>query len=257
MKVSLVGGATFEGAVSTTLDPTIFGDPPGLDHVHFDLTITQRFDHPDGNPFGFASIGVIIFGVTQPDFPGGQQVVQVQLSHLLEDEVPIGNLEPGTYRDVRIDLDKLTESLTFETKTFNQIFGTDGSNFIPTGFEFYFNKTGGDTFPLTVYIDNIRFGMSVPGDYNGNDVVDAADYVLWRKTTNPKPANFRNEVASLGTVDAADYIAWRVRFGNFMPPPGSGSGLGGGSVPEPASLWLMLMTRSALCCLRKRNVSVR
>src|SRR5690348_7023530 len=35
MKVSIVAGATFVGAQSATLDPTIFGDPPGLDHVHF------------------------------------------------------------------------------------------------------------------------------------------------------------------------------------------------------------------------------
>src|SRR4051794_29693835 len=43
MKVSIVGGATFVGALTPTLDPSIFGDPPGLDHVHFDMTITQRF----------------------------------------------------------------------------------------------------------------------------------------------------------------------------------------------------------------------
>ena len=247
MKVSVVGGATFEGAVGSTLDPANFGDPPGLDHVHFDMTITQRFDIPNPSPpparLGFARIGVIVFGVTQPDFPGGQQPAQAQIANLAEDEVPVSGLEPGTYRDRRIDLDKLTDPLTFEIKTFNQIFGTVGSgpdDIIPTGFELYFNKTGGSEFPLTVYIDNIRFGTSVPGDYDGNDVVDAADYVLWRKTPNPRPANynFRNEVASLGTTDAADYTAWRARFGNNSAP---GSGLTSGSVPEPASGILLLI----------------
>jgi hypothetical protein len=249
MKVSVVGGATFVGALTGSLDPAIFGDPPGLDHVHFDMTITQRFDIPNPSPppdrLGFARIGVIIFGVTQPDFPGGQVAVQAQIANLAEDEVPVGGLEPGTYKDRRIDLDKLTDPLTFETKTFNQIFGTVGSgpdDIIPTGFELYFNKTGGTDFPLTVYIDNIRFGTSVPGDYNGNDVVDAADYVLWRKTTNPEPANFRNEVASPGTIDAADYAAWRARFGNNSA---LGSGLVSSSVPEPASGWLLLIAISA------------
>jgi hypothetical protein len=253
MKVSVVGGATFEGAVGSTLDPAIFGDPPGLDHVHFDLTITQRFNHPTETPPGFAAIGVIVFGVTQPDFPGGQQSAQAQLAKLAEDEISIGSLEPGTYRDVRIDLDKLTDPLTFTVKTFNQIFGTVGSgpdDLIPTGFELYFNKTGGDTFPLTVYIDNIRFGTSVPGDYNGNDVVDAADYVLWRKMpgTIPVNANFRNEVATLGTVDAADYTAWRARFGNNSAP---GSGVAIGSVPEPASGLLLLIAATAACSVRR------
>jgi hypothetical protein len=262
MKVSLVGGATFEGAVGSTLDPTIFGDPPGLDHVHFDMTITQRFDIPNPSPpparLGFARIGVIIFGVTQPDFPGGQQAAQAQLASLAEDEVPVSGLEPGTYRDQRIDLDKLTDPLTFETKTFNQIFGTVGSgpdDIIPTGFELYFNKTGGADFPLTVYIDNIRFGTSVPGDYNGNDVVDASDYVLWRKTPNPRPANynFRNEVATLGTTDVADYTEWRARFGNNSAP---GSGLGSGTVPEPASGLLLLFAAAAACSLRKSRKSI-
>ncbi len=72
----------------------------------------------------------------------------------------------------------------------------------------------------------------VPGDYNGNGVVDMADYVLWR---NGGP--LQNESASPGVVDAADYTYWRSRFGATS---GSGSSLGEGSaVPEPLSLGLL------------------
>jgi autotransporter-associated beta strand protein len=78
----------------------------------------------------------------------------------------------------------------------------------------------------------------VPGDYNGNGVVDAADYVLWR---NGGP--LQNEVVSSGTVDAADYDAWRARFGNTS---GSGSALVHGSnVPEPLAASLLAI--AALC----------
>jgi hypothetical protein len=64
------------------------------------------------------------------------------------------------------------------------------------------------------------------GDYNGNGTVDAADYVVWRKT----PANF-------GT-NAAGYAAWRSHFGN---PAGTGSGtLAEGTVPEPTLIALQL-----------------
>lgn len=255
MKVSIVGGATFVGALTPSLDPAIFGDPPGLDHVHFDLTIVQRFDIPNPTPppdrRGFARIGVTVFGVTQPDFPGGQFAVQAQLDNLAEDELPIGALEPGTYRNQRIDLDKLTDPLTFQAKKFDQIFGTVGSgpdDIIPTGFQLYFNKTPGDQFPLTVYIDNIRFGHSVPGDYNGNDVVDAADYVLWRKG-----GPLRNEVDTPGTVNAADYTEWRKRFGNNTPGAGSGNSL----VPEPVGLALFICGLSALAivgrCVRPQS----
>ena len=182
MRVDMVAGATFVGALTGSLDPTIIGDPPGLDHVTFDMTLTQRFGVANPSPppdfLGFARVGVTIFGVTQPDFPGGQQAVQAQFDNRAVTEVPIDGRDPGTYRDLRIDLTQLNNPLTFETNTFNQIFGTLGSgpnDIIPTGFEFYLNKTGGTGYGLTVYFDNIRFGTSppaVPGDYNGNGVVD-------------------------------------------------------------------------------------
>lgn len=70
----------------------------------------------------------------------------------------------------------------------------------------------------------------VPGDYNGNGTVDAADYTLWR---NGGP--LQNEVDTAGTVNTADYDAWRARFGNPLNP-GAGS-----AVPEPAAWLLTLM----------------
>jgi Tol biopolymer transport system component len=80
--------------------------------------------------------------------------------------------------------------------------------------------------------------VGIPGDYNNNGAVDAADYVLWRKN-----GPLANEVDNPGTVNAADYTAWRARFGN----PGSGSGVGlsatgsaSDAVPEPNSMALLL-----------------
>lgn len=87
----------------------------------------------------------------------------------------------------------------------------------------------------------------VPGDYNGDGVVDAADYVLWRKG-----GPLQNEVDTPGTVNAADYTAWRARFGN---PPGSGSGLSGASVPEPGTFVYIVAAigLSAVNLSRKRS----
>lgn len=67
--------------------------------------------------------------------------------------------------------------------SFNQIFGTGlrpdgGPKLTPTGVYFYINKTGGAAYALTLYLDNVRFGMTVAGDYNGNGIVDAADYTI-------------------------------------------------------------------------------
>jgi hypothetical protein len=73
--------------------------------------------------------------------------------------------------------------------------------------------------------------VGVPGDYNGNGVVDAADYVLWR---NGGP--LQNEVNTVGTVDASDYTAWRARFGNTS---GAGSSIAAQGVPEPNAVLLL------------------
>lgn len=79
----------------------------------------------------------------------------------------------------------------------------------------------------------------VAGDYNGNGIVDAADYTTWRDTlgsTTDLRANGDNTAGSAGKIDAADYVYWKARFGNTS---GSGSGgIGGSPVPEPAT-WLL------------------
>jgi hypothetical protein len=85
---------------------------------------------------------------------------------------------------------------------------------------------------ITINVDNVQFSnvAGVPGDYNGNGVVDMADYVLWR---NGGP--LQNEINTVGTVDPSDYDAWRSHFGNTS---GSGS-LSGAAVPEPTCLAML------------------
>lgn len=69
----------------------------------------------------------------------------------------------------------------------------------------------------------------LPGDFNGDGTVDAADYVRWR-----------TGLGSAYTMD--DYADWRDHFGETR-----GGNLGGGtsvSIPEPSSwllLWLVLL----------------
>lgn len=86
-------------------------------------------------------------------------------------------------------------------------------------------------------IDNIRLWNSavpagVPGDYNGNGVVDAGDYVQWRKG-----GVLQNEGVTPGSNTAEDYTFWRSRYGATS---GSGSGLGRSTIPEPSSAMLFV-----------------
>jgi hypothetical protein len=79
--------------------------------------------------------------------------------------------------------------------------------------------------------------VTVPGDFNGDGKVDAADYVLWRKN----PSSFL----------PATYDTWRANFGI---PPGSGTGLGGASVvPEPAVLGFFGAAIVGLFFFRRRQ----
>jgi hypothetical protein len=104
----------------------------------------------------------------------------------------------------------------------------------PTGqHAFYFNN---------LKIERPPFGL--PGDYNGNSVVDAADYVLWR---NGGP--LQNEVATLGMVTPEDYNEWRSRFGNISAA-GSVAGLSHG-VPEPSTT--SLVAAVVFTCISRRR----
>jgi hypothetical protein len=67
------------------------------------------------------------------------------------------------------------------------------------------------------------------GDYNGNGVVDGADYVLWRHAMQTGGALARDTTPE--SVSTADYQLWRANFGQTG---GAGGALDGASVPEPA-----------------------
>jgi hypothetical protein len=102
-------------------------------------------------------------------------------------------------------------------------------------------------------IDNFKLELFEAGDYNQNDAVDAADYVLWRKnsgiTTGGTVPKGDGDVDR--DVDIDDYNLWRSRFG--MAQSGSGASLDGGAVPEPGSVSMLLIGVIAVSgCARRR-----
>jgi hypothetical protein len=83
------------------------------------------------------------------------------------------------------------------------------------------------------------------GDYNNDSIVDAADYVVWRRhlgTNSP----LANETASLGIVDQEDFDEWRANFGATA---GGGNGAAE-SVPEPGTILLLCLALVSLDGLR-------
>ena len=88
----------------------------------------------------------------------------------------------------------------------------------------------------------------VPGDYNGNGIVDAADYTVWRDHLGQTFALPNRSSANTGPISTADYDAWKVNFGTHA---GSGAGASG-AVPEPATLVLMILATAGWCLWRGR-----
>lgn len=75
-------------------------------------------------------------------------------------------------------------------------------------------------FDLAVFADLGYPVINPAGDFNYDGTVDAADYVVWRRT--------------LG--DAETYGVWRTNFGETFGGGGAGAGFGSGSnVPEPGT----------------------
>ena len=90
--------------------------------------------------------------------------------------------------------------------------------------------------------------LSLLGDYNGNDEIDAADYTVWRDTMTAGGTVLANDPTP-GVVDESDFVYWREHFGEVL---GSGSGAQASfAVPEPASIVFGLMALAAAVLLRR------
>ncbi|HEX4414720.1 MAG TPA: hypothetical protein VH107_13890 [Lacipirellulaceae bacterium] len=102
-----------------------------------------------------------------------------------------------------------------------------------------FQAFGGPAGGRLAYMADFGFGSedsfvtlltpAEPGDYNGDGLVNASDYTVWRGAfgTNDMWADGNRD----GIVDAADYVIWRahsVAASSSLP--------GSGEVPEPSPL---------------------
>jgi hypothetical protein len=80
------------------------------------------------------------------------------------------------------------------------------------------------------------------GDYNRNGVVDAADYVVWRKTVRRSGYGLAADGDGNLFVDADDYAYWKVRFGLTPALATAASGtLPYDIIPEPTTAAMLMV----------------
>ncbi len=90
--------------------------------------------------------------------------------------------------------------------------------------------------------------VALYGDYNGNGMIDAADYTVWRDALATGSTELLND-ATPGIVDEEDYVFWREHFGEVAMPMDLGADLA--TVPEPVSLCLAVLASLALVARRR------
>ena len=108
---------------------------------------------------------------------------------------------------------------------------------------------GSAFFPTSVVLSAFQ-AIQIPGDYNGDGAVKAADYTVWRDTL-ASTTNLIADGNNSGHVSNADYNFWKARFGNT-----AGAGAASSSttaVPEPAAMFLALATLALGPCLVGRK----
>ena len=84
------------------------------------------------------------------------------------------------------------------------------------------------------------------GDYNHDDQVDPADYVLWRKTVG-STSTYAADGTGDKVIDQQDFDVWRRNFGLAFAT----GGLSTNTVPEPNG-WVLIAAAALLCLVAAR-----
>ena len=93
----------------------------------------------------------------------------------------------------------------------------------------------------------------LPGDYNHDGIVDAADYTVWRDAFGSAGTGFAADGNGDNTVNQLDYDVWKSHFG-WAEHFGTGSAASlahGATVPEPSTEFLWWIGFAATSLVRR------
>lgn len=119
---------------------------------------------------------------------------------------------------------------------------------LAVGGDFGGDPNGTTVFPQLMDVDYVRVWQKqtgLSGDYNGDGVVNATDYVVWRNSQGQSGIGLAADGSGNGTVDDADLAIWRSNFGARA----TGSAFSS-SVPEPFGPALSAMALLRVFTLR-------
>ncbi len=164
---------------------------------------------------------------------------------VLEGDITIGTVASGT---VTVNAGPMQDDISI------RLAGLDDSTLEANGsVTFRLNFTGGTGefgSPASghhLFLDNVGVAgdiLGLPGDFNGDGVVDGADFTVWRDhlgATDESAIDFNGDG---GGIDISDYLYWRENFGRTSPNP---------VVPEPSCLSLALLATIGLFGSARRS----
>ena len=120
-------------------------------------------------------------------------------------------------------------------------------------FAFQIQVVTGDAAAYDIDFRSLKLfdGGDISGDFNGDGLVDAADYTVWRDNEGLDESMLAPGTGDgSGTVDTGDYNAWVANFGAraVLTPPSSAA-----AVPEPTSAAMVLSLAALGGAFRRRR----
>ena len=114
-----------------------------------------------------------------------------------------------------------------------------------------FNVENGTNFQVTGVAAIATVAAGVPGDFNGDGVVNTADYTVLRNNLGAPAGTLPNDPTGV-PIGQQQYDLWAANFGS------SGGSAASAAVPEPATWTFMLMgIMTSLIRGSRRNISQR
>jgi hypothetical protein len=122
---------------------------------------------------------------------------------------------------------------------------------LAVGGDFDGDPDGTTSFPQFMDVDYMRVWQNqtgLLGDYNHDQVVNAADYTVWQDSLGQSGIGLAADGSGNGTIDMADYTIWQTKFG--MTDGGAGAGASAAAVPEPTFIFVATLGIAALAWRR-------
>ena len=248
------GGLTNTGTISVGGSLDVLGPVTQNATVSTQSGTTVRFFGPVTGPGSYPGTGTVMFlntfspGASPAAVNFGGDVAFTGASSLI---IELAGTSPGSQYDTLavtgvaalaggLDIDLLDSFVPAAGNVFQIINAAGGiaGSFANVSLPVLSNAN----WQLRYAADAVVLQVALLGDYNFNGVVDAADYVVWRKTSGQIGFALAADGNANNQIDANDYNVWRANFGNTI---GSGTGDTAGlpssaTVPEPARFVLAL-----------------